>query len=255
MKFLCIFVSDIEPVNLFPFHSFLQVYKKHRGSKFIGFYELMKPTLMVLDKEVIKAVLIKDFDHFVDRRNMTLTSDEDKVMNKFLTNVTGDHWKGIRSVLSPSFTSGRMKGMFPLVEKKADDLVKHLHRKLQTNSSVPLRKSFGSYTLEVISSCAFGMETNSLEDSDTIFLRKVDALFKLTTKRLLKLLPFMFFPWLLKILKVSLSQPELHFFSQVVTETIKQREEEGRRREDFLDIMMDAKKEEKQRGSKTPKYS
>ncbi|KAK8735019.1 hypothetical protein OTU49_005785 [Cherax quadricarinatus] len=130
---------------------------------------MLKPKLMIADPELVKAVLIKDFDHFVDRRIFNLTSDRDEIINEMLTQATGTHWKGIRSVLSPSFTSGRMKGMYPLVEQKADALLDYIHKKLKTKTSIKLKKCFGLYTLEVISSCAFGMDTNSLRDGHSTF--------------------------------------------------------------------------------------
>lgn len=212
----------------------------------------LTPNLIVGDAELVKAILMKDFDHFVDRRSVKLTSDRDKIFNEILTNTTGEHWKGIRSVLSPSFTSGRMKGMFPLVEKKADDLIKHIHKIFKTTSTLPLKKTFGLYTLEVISSCAFGMETNSLEGGDSIFNQKVDALFKIQKKRLIKVMFFILMPKLLLALKINLSQPEISFFKDVVIEAIKRREE-GEKRGDFLDLMMEARKEQKDDNT-TSKY-
>lgn len=208
---------------------------------------------MVWDPELVKTVLVKDFDHFVDRRNFKMQTERDKIFNDILTNTTGEHWKGIRSVLSPSFTSGRMKGMFPLVEKKADDLVHHCHKKQRENSTIPLRRSFGLYTLEVISSCAFGMETTSLEDGDSVFNRKVDALFKIGKVRMAKLMLFILSPKLATLLKLNLSQPEITFFKDVVVETIKNREETGKRG-DFLDLMMEARAESSRDDTKTPKY-
>jgi len=38
------------------------------GEKYYGFVDLVGPCLIVKDLEILKKILIKDFDHFVDRR-------------------------------------------------------------------------------------------------------------------------------------------------------------------------------------------
>lgn len=48
------------------FDGYLELYKKAASYKFVGFYNLGKPFIMVRDPELIKQVLIKDFDHFQD---------------------------------------------------------------------------------------------------------------------------------------------------------------------------------------------
>lgn len=45
-----------------------QIYKCYGGAKYCGYYEFMKPVLMIGDPELLKHVMIKDFDHFTDRR-------------------------------------------------------------------------------------------------------------------------------------------------------------------------------------------
>lgn len=231
-----------------------QVYKNHGGSRFVGFYEMHKPMLMVGDPELVKAVLIKDFDHFVDRRTVTLTAERDEIFKDMLTQATGNHWKGIRSVLTPTFTSGRMKRMFPLVGVKANDLIDYIHREIKSKSAVPIKKCFGLYTLEVISSCAFGMETNSLTQGISVFFTMVQKLFSVNPSRMLKFVLFLIFPTIFKVLKIGFAQPELEYFKDIVAETMKQREKTEERRGDFLDIMMEARENQEKPATKTPKY-
>ncbi|XP_068202510.1 cytochrome P450 9e2-like [Palaemon carinicauda] len=232
-----------------------EMYKKHGGSTFCGLYEFFKPLLMIGDPELAKLILIKDFDHFVDRRNFTFTTDTDDVANHFLTNATGSHWKGIRSVLSPSFTSGRMKGMFPLVADKAEKLVDYLkkQRKEKDSSTFLLKKTFGLYTLEVIASCAFGMESGTMDNEDSIFNQKVAALVNVRPLRLMKLMLFFFAPKFCQLLGLTFVQEEMFFFVDVVKEAIAQREA-GLYRGDFLDLMLEARENLEDPTSKTPKY-
>lgn len=230
-----------------------EVYKKHGGSTFCGFYEFLKPNFLIGDPDLAKAIFIKDFDYFVDRRNFKFTYGKDDIFNHFLTNATGSHWKGVRSVLSPSFTSGRMKGMFPLVGQKADALVKYIHKQTQDTSSLVLKKTFGHYAMEVIASCAFGMESGAFEDENSLFSLKVADLFKFRAVVMLKTIIFMMFPKLFQFFKISIMQESMSFFIDVVKESITQREA-GLYRGDFLDLMLEAREDQQNPSGKLPKY-
>lgn len=39
-----------------------------RYGKILGFFEGPYPTLWVTDPEIIKSIMVKDFEHFTDRR-------------------------------------------------------------------------------------------------------------------------------------------------------------------------------------------
>ncbi|XP_037785932.1 cytochrome P450 3A41-like [Penaeus monodon] len=231
-----------------------EMYHNHGGSLYCGQYEMHKPNLMIGDPDLVKAVLIKDFDHFTDRRSFKSSNPKDKIINEMLTATTGEHWKGIRSVLSTSFTSGRMKGMFPLIEIKAQGLVDYLYGQLKKDPVVRMKHSFGMYTMEVISSCAFGLETNSFEGDDSIFAKKAMELFTLKPLRLVKFMFLFMFPKIATLLNIQLTHENMEFFTDVVVETLRQRKA-GVKRGDFLDIMLEAREDQDQStDKKKPKY-
>ncbi|XP_063591117.1 cytochrome P450 6k1-like [Penaeus indicus] len=231
-----------------------EMYHNHRGSLFCGMYMLLRPDLLLGDPDLLKGVLIKDFDHFTDRRSFKSTNPKDKVVNEMLTATTGEHWKGIRSVLSTSFTSGRMKGMFPLIEAKAQGLIDYLYRQLKKDPVVRMKHTFGMYTMEVISSCAFGLETNSFAGDDSIFAKKAIELFAIKPLRHVQLLLLFTFPKLGRLLNIQLAHENMEFFTDVVIETMKQRKA-GAKRGDFLDIMLETREDQDQStDKKKPKY-
>ncbi len=210
--------------------------------------------LLVTEPELVKAVLVKDFDHFIDRRNVELKSDRDLIFNELLNRLTGDQWKAARAMLSPIFSSGKLKGLYPLVEAKAENLTTYISRVMKQNSSVLLRRTFGFFALEVIASCAFGMETNSFADDGSLFATMVEKMFRPSSADMTRYRLYRFAPWLCSLLKISLSQPEMDFFKTAVQEAI-QRREAGQRRGDFLDLMTAIKEEQSNSPSKKPEYS
>lgn len=74
--------------------------------------------------------------------------------------------------MTPAFSSGKIKSMFPLVCDKADVLVKTLMKQASENPHVDMKKMFGRYTTDAIASCAFGLECNSVVDETAEFPRK-----------------------------------------------------------------------------------
>ncbi|XP_076040302.1 cytochrome P450 6k1-like isoform X2 [Oratosquilla oratoria] len=75
---------------------------------FFGMYQFVKPKLIVKDMEILKKILVKDFDHFSTRREMEF-SESDHIYSEMLFMVNGERWKQIRTTVSPTFTSGRLK--------------------------------------------------------------------------------------------------------------------------------------------------
>ena len=63
--------------------------------------------------------MIKDFDHFVDRRFKVpeTKSVSGKVFSNMLSFLDGDKWKAMRTKLTPIFTSGKLRNMKGLIEK------------------------------------------------------------------------------------------------------------------------------------------
>ncbi|XP_042864014.1 cytochrome P450 9e2-like [Penaeus japonicus] len=234
-----------------------EAYHNHGGSKFCGMYSFYQPFLLVGDPELLRLIYVKDFDYFMDRRPFKMTSSKDKVMANMLSLKTGEEWKKLRSVMSPTFTSGKMKGMFSLVCQKADDLVSFCLKEARTKPSVDMKYNFGRYTMDTIASCAFGIECNSLVDEKPIFAEKVESFFKVTPGMVFRMVFTMVFPKIANALDIRFSVPATDFFEEVARETLHARRK-GEKRGDFLDLLLEAEipnadAEAMQNGTRSPK--
>ena len=145
-----------------------EAYNNHKGAKLIGQYGLLGDrTLLVTDMDLIKDLFIKDFDHFVDRRHMEFSNSP--YIANMLTLLTGDKWKAMRSMMSPIFTSGKLRGMVPLIDKVGDRFVNHLLSYSDNNMDFEAKEMLTHFTVEVIGSCGFGMDVDSFNDPDGVF--------------------------------------------------------------------------------------
>ena len=93
--------------------------------KIYGTYAGFDPTLCIADPELIKSVMIKDFNLFVNRRKVVMADDLSE-LNLF--NIEDDHWKRVRAITSPAFTSGKLRGMNALMNQCCDKFVAYFDK-------------------------------------------------------------------------------------------------------------------------------
>ncbi|CAG0891859.1 unnamed protein product [Darwinula stevensoni] len=197
-----------------------------RFGKYWGYYEGKNPVLMVADPETVKAITIKEFDSFTDRR--VLIPEKQKVAAKFLLALKGREWKKVRKFLTPAFSSGKMEKMSRLMEECGENLVNHLRRRAERSSGVvDLKEHFGAYALDVIGTCAFGTRLDSLGNPDSPFARH-SRLFLSENPALrscLLVLP-MVFPWVVRLGANVVPVETMEFFSGLVRDVIRERREQ-----------------------------
>lgn len=106
----------------------MYVYRKFPDEKFIGIFQMRLPTILLRDPALIKQFLIKDFDYFMDRG--FYTDEEREPLTANLVNLAGHRWKLLRNKLTPAFSSGKVKQMYPLLEvcsSKLKSFIKVVH--------------------------------------------------------------------------------------------------------------------------------
>ncbi|CAG2116153.1 unnamed protein product [Medioppia subpectinata] len=109
-----------------------------------------RPILVVSDPELIKDMNIKNFHHFVDHMD---TKSGDPLNDRSLFNLMGDEWKAMRSVISPTFSSGKMRAMHPLIIDCVHRLDQYLETKAINGDELDVKRAMGNLTMDVIASC------------------------------------------------------------------------------------------------------
>ena len=119
-------------------------YSKFKSSPVSGVYFLGKPILSINDMELIRHVMVKDFNYFVDRQDATAAKlftggKIDEFWRMQLTTLEGDEWKDVRSTFSPIFTSGKMKGMVRFILEVGKSLTKEISSKADSKQDFELK--------------------------------------------------------------------------------------------------------------------
>ncbi|KAK3090787.1 hypothetical protein FSP39_014622 [Pinctada imbricata] len=89
-----------------------------------------------------------------------------------LNTAFGDQWRFQRTVLAPTFSSGKMRMMNEDIQKCCEQLVDSLRdMSKESGGKVNLRSVFCCYTLDVIARTAFGIDINSQKDPNSDFVK------------------------------------------------------------------------------------
>lgn len=219
----------------------MDTYKKFKGSgPFCGFYFGRGVSAFVLTPELAKLVLIKDFNKFADRGFYTNVKDDPLSGQLFL--LDGHKWRNMRSKLSPTFTTGKMKMMYPVIVRVGEELTNVLAEMRKENSVIEVKELLARFTTDVIGTCAFGIECNSLKNPNSEFRvmgRKAmtDVRFGPLARMLVNA-----FPNLARFLHVKMIPDHItDFYMRIVRENIEYREKNNIRRNDFFDMLLDLK--------------
>ncbi|KAJ8401409.1 hypothetical protein AAFF_G00386400 [Aldrovandia affinis] len=228
--------------NMFLFRKgFLGVHQDliNKYGKVCGYYIGRKPVVVVADPDMLRQILVKEFSSFPNRMPMRTVS---KPMSDSLLMLRDERWKRVRSILTPTFSSARMKEMVPLISTATDTLMRNLQSFAQSGESFDIHKCFGCFTMDVIASVAFGTQVDSQNNPDEPFVHHTQKFFSFSLFRPLMLL-FIAFPFLAGIIPNKSQRVRNSFFISCIQEIIRQRDEQpaSERRRDFLQLMLDVK--------------
>jgi len=229
---------------------FKEDYEKLKDSPVVGAYMLGKPVLYINDMELIKTIMVKDFNHFMDRDDSNMTNamaggDIDKYWHTQMTTLSGEAWKEVRSTFTPIFTSGKMKAMMQFITEVGNSMVKELERLADAEEDFEFKSVTGKFSLDSIATCAFGFNPNSYEDKDNSFVKNAAPIFQ--SDSMFDMLLFTrFIPlgsWIHKKLGLNIMRPkQTKFFVDIIRQALKHRRESGEKRNDLIDMMIECMK-------------
>ncbi|KAK9875942.1 hypothetical protein WA026_011043 [Henosepilachna vigintioctopunctata] len=197
---------------------------------------------MITCPELVKKVCVKNFDHFVNHKNI-IPDVTDELWTKNLLNLEGENWRKLRSILSPSFTSSKMKAMFVHINQNANAFAQHFLKMDGETVTVEFEDAFTRYATDVIASAAFGVEVDCLKDRDNEFyvMGKKGSNFT-SSWGMFVFTAYQICPSIAKFFRLRLFEQNIQsFFLNLVSDTIKMRTEMNIKRSDMLGLLMEAR--------------
>lgn len=149
----------------------------NKYGKVFPFFLGLEPRIGISDCEVIKQLCTKDFDNFVNHKPFERVSN--KYSKNFIFYSTDADWKRLRAMLSPVFTTSKIRRMYKLIDVCGDDMVECIKEQIEEKESFQenrptinsnsmqskkvifqLRPTFQLYTFDSIASCCYSMRIN-----------------------------------------------------------------------------------------------
>lgn len=217
-------------------------YDKYRDEKYVGIFQARRPALLLIDVDIVKAVLSTDFNNFSDRISVATDTKREPLLRN-LANMSGPEWHDMRRIVTPTFSSAKMKAMFPLIADCAKTLRTVLVQECEEDIEVP--KLMCRFTTDIIGSCAFGVDPGSLKDEQSPFLTMSQKMFRADRATILKRYCRAFCPWLFRLLNLRTYSVNVEvFFTDIINQVLTERRETGKERSDFLQLMLNVQKSE-----------
>nr|XP_023017617.1 probable cytochrome P450 6a13 [Leptinotarsa decemlineata] len=215
---------------------------RKRGLKFAGIFSVIHPILVVVDPVIIKDILVKDFEHFVDRG---FYSSENDPLSVSLLSMGGDKWKNSRGKLTNFFTIGKVKMLIPLMVGSAKPMVRSIGECALNNTDSNITLLTKRYAAETVGTCFLGIDCNNFGDAEDTFANMVGKFFRdQNFTHLLRVSCTNRFPALSRKVGLKLILSEVsEFFKSAVRDTLKYREEHNYFRPDVLQLLINLKKE------------
>nr|CAD7460100.1 unnamed protein product [Timema tahoe] len=244
-----------------------RLYRAHRGQRVTGTFQYGKPSTYINDPELIKTITIQDFDHFTDH-HFGVQPERDQLFTETLIFLRGQRWREMRTLLTQTFTSSKMKNMFGLVLHSGQQMAEFLEGKLSKHGrlfmyfkttfesylacshnltdnnvyTLEMKDFFSRYANDVIATSAFGISVDSFNNPKNEFYL---AGKQLTDFGSWRFLVNVMFTSLSKLLKISFLPPSIcKFIYELVDDTLRTREREGIIRPDMIHLLMNARKGE-----------
>ncbi|XP_035577947.1 cytochrome P450 3A12-like [Zalophus californianus] len=209
--------------------------------RFWGFYDGRQPVLAIMDPDMIKTVLVKEcYSVFTNRRCFGPVG----FMKSSVSLSEDEEWKRMRTLLSPTFTSGKLKEMFSIIGHYGDVLVRNLRKETEKSKSITLKDIFGAYSMDVITSTSFGVNIDSLNNPQDPFVENIKNFLKFDF-----LDPFFFSVLLFPFLTPVFEKLNISLFPKTVTDffmkSVKRMKEsrlkdKQKHRVDFLQLMINS---------------
>lgn len=218
---------------------FLREYEKFKDqAPAFGIYFYNRRTIVPTDLNLIKEILIKQFDNFNDH-GFNLNESNDPLMKNIFT-TSGKEWKNLRTRVTPAFTTTNMKMMFPLISSMSNRLTKFLEDK---SESIDMKEVFQAFTVEVITNLAFGIETQCLGNFKNEFYKIARGSSEASFFEGLKMFILMFSENLAKKLDLRFIPENFAvFFLNAIRESVKYREDNEIIRNDFCQLLINLMK-------------
>lgn len=199
---------------------------------------------MVLEPELVKDVLIRNFKNFHDNEFSDMIDKESDPLfarNPFF--LKSEEWKEKRAEVTPAFTAIRLKAMYPLIEDVQGRMIHYLKEQLKADQPMEARELCAKYTTDVVCNAIFGIDAQSFTKEKSEIREMGRRLMAPSGIFIMKMFLVGAIPALKKLISMRFTAIDIEkFFVNLMDQALTYREKNNVQREDFLDHLIQLRK-------------
>lgn len=207
---------------------------------FFGIFVCDEPCLLIKDLELIKNILVKDFEYF-DNRSVTQNMRDDPIGSSILFLLKNPQWYQLRKKVTVVYTAAKIKAMHGLILEATHDLVNYI--KTYQNQKINIGDLMQKFATDAITSTAFGIKANCFQNEKSEFeqaakkMQNPDSL-----ERAISIFCYFLAPNLVKIFRLrALDKESVDFLAAAFWKVLNNREEKKFVRHDVIDALIEIK--------------
>ena len=169
------------------------------------------------------------------------------ILDKSIIFAEDDQWKRMRSIMIPTFSTGKLRRMKPLIDDCITTMIENFENEIKKsgNCDCDVKKIFGAFSMDVVISVGFGTKVNSLIDENNPIIKNAKKFVNkdLSYDAIFKMIIILCLPKLGKLLGWSvLDISAANFFKELLNKIVDERKKNygNVKRYDFLQLMMEA---------------
>lgn len=221
----------------------LRLYKS-TNDRFIGIYSGFTPVLLVRDVELIKTILIKEFNTFINRP-MYSDPEHDPISDHLLA-TTDERWKNMRQILTPAFTGSKLKGMFSTAIACSSEIQNYLMKVADSDRLLDVNELSSQYTISFIASLGFGLDVNAIDNETDEFYVMGRKIFEKTIWNGIRWMCIFLTPNVMPLLRIRETAADVEqFFRSIAHQNLIYREKNHVIRKDIFQLLVQWRNEGK----------
>ncbi|CAG9768729.1 unnamed protein product [Ceutorhynchus assimilis] len=151
---------------------FRQIYSTYPEEPLVGVYRTSEPVLLIRDPEFINRILTKDAKSFFNN-DFSVDKKTDPLQGESPFVQKDNEWKETRKMLSPGFTSGKMRPLFTIIEQVNVRLKHYLEK--HEGQTLETQNLCRRYTLDNVALVAFGINGNCFDSDESDFMKLANS--------------------------------------------------------------------------------
>lgn len=220
------------------------------GKTFLLSEGLSSPLICTADPDFIKAVAIKDFRYFVNRRRFQ-AFELVEPMNRMLSTLRNEEWKNIRSIVTSAFSGSKLKKLSSCIVETCSLFNKHLEGLTKTDGIMDVKRLYSCFASDVVCSAMFGVPIDTVNESEHPLQKNIQRIFGPEIYKNWRFIMLFFLPSLTnylmknKIIDSLVPSEPLEYLIDLTNQIIEERRSKEKFRNDFIQMMVDHEDEAK----------